>query len=134
MSLEGAISRGRALAERLMVDSCSIARPTGESTGAGGVITPTTSAVYSGKCRLQVRQGSGAGSGSGRDVGEAFVIVQHLELQIPMTAPELFEGDLVTMTASVLDPQLAGKVYVVRDVLRKTHLTSRRVTVLDVSS
>lgn len=130
MSLEGAISRGRSLAERLMVDACSIARPTGESTGAGGVITPTTSAVYTGKCRLQVRQETGAG----QTVGEAFIIVQRLELQLPMTAPEVFEGDRVTMTASALDPQLVGKEYVVRDVVRKTHLTSRRVTVLEVSS
>jgi hypothetical protein len=128
--LEGAIGRGRAFAETLMVDTCTITRRTGETTGAGGVITPTTSSVYSGKCRLQVRQETGAGM----NVGEAFIIVQRLELQIPMTAPELFEGDRVVMTASVLDPQLVGRQYVVRDVVHKSHLTARRVTVLEVTS
>lgn len=130
MSLEGALTRGRALAESLMVDACAIVRPGGESTGANGVITAITNAVYSGKCRLQMRQETG----SGHNLGEAFVIVRRVELHLPMTAPELFEGDQVTMTASALDPQLVGKRYVVRDVARKTHLTARRVTVLEVTS
>ncbi len=130
MSLASVTGRGQQRAEQMMVDACTIVRVTGESTGPGGVITPTSFEVYSGKCRLQVRQETGGG----QNVGEAYVIVQRLELQLPVTAAELFEGDRVTMTASALDPQLAGKEYVVRDVVRKSHLTARRVTVLEVTS
>lgn len=129
MSIQTALARGRAAAEALMVDTCTITRTIGEST-VGGVVTPTTSTIYSGKCRMQVRQETGAG----QNVGEAFVVVQRLELQLPMSVPELREGDIVTMTAAALDPQLAGKTYAVRDAVAKTHLTSRRVTVLEVTS
>lgn len=129
MTVQTALARGRVAAEALMIDACDIVRPTSEST-SGGIVTPTTSAVYSGKCRIQVKQESGGG----RTVGEAYLIVQRLELQLPITAAELAEGDLVTMTASALDPQLVGKTYAVQDVVRKTHLTARRATVLEVSS
>lgn len=129
MSAEIALARGRAAAEALMIDVCDIARPVSESA-SGGIVTPATAPVYSGKCRIQVKQETGGG----RTVGEAYLIVQRLELQLPITAAELAEGDLVTMTASALDPQLVGKTYAVQDVVRKTHLTARRATVLEVTS
>jgi hypothetical protein len=56
------------------------------------------------------------------------------EVQLPMSATGLREGDRITITASALDPDLVGKVYVIRDVEAKTHLTARRVTVLEVTS
>lgn len=130
MSIEAAIARGRAAAEALMVDACTIQRPGTEATSATGVVTPSLTSIYTGKCRLQVRQQTGAG----QNIGEAYVIVERLELQLPMTTPALLEGDVVTMTASALDPLLPGKKYTVRDTLAKTHLTSRRVTVLEVTS
>jgi hypothetical protein len=130
MSIEAAIARGRAAAEALMVDACTIQRPGTETTSATGVVTPSLTSIYAGKCRLQVRQQTGAG----QNIGEAYVIVERLELQLPMTTPALMEGDVVTMTASTLDPLLPGKKYTVRDTLAKTHLTSRRVTVLEVTS
>lgn len=129
MTIESALARGRAAAEALMVDACLVERPTGETT-SGGVVTPTWDEIYEGKCRLQVRTQDGQGS----TVGEAYQLVARTELQIPVTAAELLAGDRVTMTAAALDPQLAGKVYTVRDVLAKTHLTSRRITLLEVTS
>jgi hypothetical protein len=131
MSIQAAILRGPGSWPRqLMVDACTITRQTGETTGAGGVITPTTSTLYTGKCRVQFKpmQGNGA------DVGEAYLLLVRREVQLPMTVTGLLEGDRITITASALDPDLVGKVYVVRDVEAKTHLTSRRVTVLEVTS
>lgn len=130
MSAATALARGRAAIEALMVDACTIERPAGESTASSGVVTPTTGAVYAGKCRIQVK----AETGQGQNSGQAYVIVQRLELQLPITAAELAEGDVVTMTASAHDPQLVGKTYTVRDVVRKTHLTARRATVIEVTS
>jgi hypothetical protein len=111
MSAATALARGRVAAEALMVDACTIVRKSSESA-SGGMVSVTTTPVYSGKCRIQVKQEPGGG----RTVGEAYLIVQRLELQLPITAAELAEGDLVTMTASALDPQLVGKTYAVRDV------------------
>jgi hypothetical protein len=130
MSIEGAITRGRAAAEALMVDECTIRRQTGETTGTGGVITPTYDDLYTGKCRVQVR----AESGQATTVGEAALIIQRHEVQLPILVTGLAEGDRITITASALDPELVGAEYVVRDVLRKSHLTSRRVTVIEVTS
>jgi hypothetical protein len=129
MSIESAIARGRAAAENLMVDACVITRKTGETT-SGGVITPTLTTLYTGKCRVQVKSEAGAG----QNVGEAFRVVERHEVQLPMTVTGLQEGDSIQVTASALDPDLVGRVYVVRDVLRKSHLTSRRVTVTEVTS
>jgi hypothetical protein len=130
MTVEGAIARARVLAEQMMVDACVVTRKTGETTGPGGVITPTSSTLYTGKCRVQGKPGNRQGT----DVGEAYLVIEHHEIQLPMSATGLREGDQITITASALDPDLVGKVYVIRDVLAKTHLTSRRVEVLEVTS
>lgn len=130
MSIVTAVLRGRALAEQLMVDTCVIRRKTGESTGAGGVITPTYSTLYTGICRVQ----SQPQTQTGTDVGEAYLVLERHEVQLPMSVTGLAEGDQITITASVLDPDLVGRVYAVRDVARKSHLTARRVTVLEVTS
>jgi hypothetical protein len=130
MSRESATLRGRAFEEIAMQDACTITRETGETTGSGGVITPTTATQYTGKCRVQFKPMEG----SGTDVGEAYLLLVRREVQLPMSATGLREGDRITITASALDPDLVGKVYVIRDVEAKTHLTARRVTVLEVTS
>jgi hypothetical protein len=129
MSIEAALARGRAAAEALQVDTCVIKRKTGETT-SGGVITPTLTTLYTGKCRVQIKSEAGAG----QNVGEAYLVVERHEIQLPITVTGLQEGDSITITASTLDPDLVGRVYVIRDVLRKSHLTSRRVTVTEVTS
>lgn len=133
MSARAALLRGRRAAEALMIDTCSIERVTGQSEGAGGVLTPVTTELYEGKCRLMVRTRERLG-GSWVNVGEAQVIASRLELHVPVDAPEPFEGDRVTMLTSELDPQVAGKVFVVRDTMVKTFLTARRITVIEISS
>lgn len=133
MSAGSALLRGRNLVERLMVDACTIVRKTGETVGGGGVITPITTTVYSGKCRVVVRTRERLG-GSWVDVGEEMRVVSRLELQIPISAPEAAEGDKVTITASVFDPQLVAKKYTVRDIMHKSYLTSRRITITETSS
>lgn len=131
MSAASLTARGRAKALELMVDACTIRRRTGETTDpTSGVITPTYSTLCTGRCRVQQRQESGQGA----DVGEAYLIVMRHEVQLPMTVTGLQEGDEITITASVLDPDLVGRVFLVRDSARKTHLTSRRVTVLERTS
>jgi uncharacterized protein YwlG (UPF0340 family) len=130
MSIGTAIARGRTAAEALMVDTCVIKRRTGQTTGAGGVITPTFTTLYTGKCRVQVKTAARQGG----DIGQAYVVVEEREVQLPMTVTGLREGDQITITAAALDPDLVGRAYVVHDVVAKTQLTSRRATVLEVTS
>jgi hypothetical protein len=129
MSIESALARGRAAAEALQVDACVIKRKAGETTVAG-VITPTYSTLFTGKCRVQIR----SQAGQGQNVGEAYLVVERHEVQLPITVTGLQEGDQITIVGSALDPDLVGRVFVVRDVLRKSHLTSRRVTVTEATS
>jgi hypothetical protein len=133
MSAGTALLRGRQLVERLMVETCTVVRKTGQTVGAGGVITPITTTVYTGKCRIVVRTRERLG-GSYTDVGEELRVLSRLELQVPISAPELLEADKVTITAATYDPQLVGKLYTVRDVMHKSYLTSRRVTITELSS
>jgi uncharacterized protein YwlG (UPF0340 family) len=86
--------------------------------------------LYTGKCRVQVK----AAARQGGDIGQAYVVIEEREVQLPMTVTGLREGDQITITAAALDPDLVGRVYVVHDVVAKTQLTSRRATVLEVTS
>lgn len=131
MSVEILLASGRRAAERLMVDECVIRRRSGETTDPNsGVITPTYGELYTGKCRVQQRQAAG----QEQNVGEAFVLVTRYEVQLPMSVTGLAEGDQITITASALDPDLVDRVFTVRDVAAKSHLTARRVGVTEVTS
>lgn len=130
MGAESALLRGRAAAEALMVDACSISR--------GGVSTfnPATGAydpgagttVYSGKCRLQ----SGRTQAANPEAGGAVFTVERLELQLPF-GTVFMVGDVAAYTASPLNPALVGNKYRVTGLGEKTHGTSQRLTVEVVS-
>lgn len=131
MSAASVLARGRAAADLLMVDACTIRRKTGESTGAGGVVTPTYGAtLYAGKCRVQ----QAAAQAQQQDPGEAFVLMLRLEVQLPMSVTGLQTEDEVTITASAHDPDLVGRVFLIRDLAHATHKTARRVQVLERTS
>lgn len=128
-----ALARGRALAESLMVDTCTITRTTGESTNEDtGVVTPTTEDVYAGKCRVQQSQ-LGADS-TPADPGEAYVRLVAFELQLPMSVLGLRVGDVATITASALDPDLVGRAFNILGLAHKTHATARRLQVQEVAT
>lgn len=130
MTLSTALARGRALAESLMVDTCSIRRPSGWTTDDNtGERVPAWTAIYAGKCKLQ--QTSTGGAAKGQEPGEDYQLHTALELHIPISGdtPALRVGDEITITAATYDPQLAGQVFLVRDLLDKSIATARRVGV-----
>lgn len=128
-----ALTRGRAAAEAIMVDACIITRVTGESTNEDtGVVTPTTAEVYDGKCRVQQSQ-LGADS-TPADPGEAYVRLVAFELQLPMSVTGLRVGDVATITASALDPDLVGRAFNILGLAHKTHATARRLQVQEVAT
>lgn len=132
MSAATALARGRQAAEALMVDTCLIRRIASEITDpASGTITPTYVTIYTGKCRIQQKEAQGREE---TNVGQAYLIMLVLELQLPMSVTGLQVDDQVTITASVHDPDLVDRVFTVRDLMHKTHSTARRVSIQERTS
>lgn len=123
-----AMIRGRLAAEALMVDTCTITRPTTTTTTNPdtGAVTRTTTTVYSGKCRMRLP------SPVARPdvVGGAQEFLQHPVLSLPATTTGVQIDDLVTMTASLL-PGLVGRVFHVRAQPGQTHETAARFEVME---
>jgi hypothetical protein len=120
------LAAGRTAAESLMQDACTITRVTGQTLNdTTGAWTDTVTTVYTGKCRLQVRAQAVAAL---PQAGEREVVAFMAELQLPMSAvPQV--GDKATITASTHDAALVGRVFRVRELMHKTHLTARRTIV-----
>lgn len=130
MSAVTATLAGRRAAEALMVDACTIKHKTGETADPEtGATTPAYSMVYSGKCRVQQRVPVAKPS----DVGEAALWLERLQLQVPMSVVGISSNDLVTITASALDPDLVGRVFHARELGHKTHMTARRFQIEEVT-
>ncbi|MFE7869760.1 DUF6093 family protein [Micromonospora humida] len=130
MSVESALRAGRRAAERLMVDQCTIRRRTGETTGPGGVVTPTYATVYEGRCRMQ----QPTGQAREQEAGEASMLLLRFELQLPMSVAGVQADDEVLLVTSVHDPDLAGRDFLVRGLSHKTHAVMRRLQLEEVTS
>lgn len=131
MSRASVLAAGRRAAVAGMVDACTITRVAGTVTDRGtGVVDETRTTLYAGRCRVQ--QGT-AGQGNRMDPGETSVVVLRLEVQLPMSVVGLAEGDEVTITASAHDEDLVGRGFRIHDLAHKTHATSRRVLVTEVT-
>lgn len=114
-----------------MVDACTIRRRTGTTTDDDGNVVPTYGPdLYSGKCRIQQPNAQATQA----DVGEDHLLLLRIEVQLPMSVTGIEVGDEITVTASAHDPDLVGRVFLVRDLAHKTHATSRRVGVTERTS
>lgn len=133
MSATSALLRGRVAAERLMLDTCTVKRLSGQvNTPDTGQVVNTYTTVYSGKCKVQ--QADRSGVARPQSVGEAEVFMSRLQLHLPISATGVTSDDIATITASALDPDLVGKVFHVREPSAKTFLTARRFGIEQVAS
>jgi hypothetical protein len=131
MSRALVLARGRSAAEAGMTDTCSIRRRTGSTTDENtGVETPSFVEIYTGKCRLQQSDADA----QAQNAGEAYVLLQRVQLQLPISVTGLKVGDEVTITASINDEDLVGRDFLLRDLPRKTDATARRVRVEEKTS
>lgn len=132
MSLAGVLARGRAAAEAMMVDTCTIRRRTSVSTDEDGDVTVTylSPDPYSGPCRVQQR----TTAATPQDAGEAYALMLQLEVQVPMSVVGLQADDEVTIDSSVHDPDLVGRTFLIRALAHKSHATARRVQVVERTS
>jgi hypothetical protein len=134
VSAATALARGRAAAQALMVDACTVKRKTGEATDRdSGQTTPTWTTLYTGACRVQQSQLGAASTPA--DPGEAAVRLVAYELQLPVAGTAgIREGDVATITASALDADLVGRVFTVTGTAHATHKTARRLQVQEVAT
>lgn len=133
MSRETVLARGRAAAEKGMLDQCTIERVTGQTTNpTNAVVVDQKTTLYIGKCRVQSWSPLG-GAASPRTVGAQYLRLLRLELQLPVSGTEgLQDGDVVTITFAAHDQDLAGRSFAVRDLQFKSDDTSRRIGVSEV--
>lgn len=134
MSAVTAVLAGRRAAEALMLDTCTIRRKTGSSTdNTTGVVTPTWSTVYTGRCKIQ--RSSVGGAGARRDVAEASLVITQVALHLPVVGSEgLLEADEATIDTAELDTDLVGKVFRVDGPASGSMKTARRLPVAEVLS
>jgi hypothetical protein len=132
MSAASITLRGRAAAEALMTDACTVQHLTGSTTDQDtGVVTPDNDTVYTGRCKIQQATPAAAPT----DVGQAAVFVGQLQLHLPVTTETagVAPDDLVTVTACVLDASLVGKTFRLRGPAHKSYATARRFPLVEVS-
>lgn len=131
MSASDAVLAGRREAEALMQDACTVQRPGPAVTDpVTGNVAPSLTPVYTGRCKVQqtIAQSSSPTAG-----GHAFTI-QDSRVDFPVSAGPLAVDDVVTVTASVLDPQLVGTVFRVVELFHKSMATAQRTRVETVAA
>ncbi len=128
MSRGSVLARGRAAAEAGMVDACVVRRRTGKVTDPDtGESAITYDVLYSGRCRVQ----NGMAQAGQLTAGQDYLLLLRIEVQLPITVTGLEVGDEITITDAAHDPDLPGRVFVVRDLMHKTHATARRVGAIE---
>lgn len=131
MSVSDLLAAGRAAAEVLMVDRCTVRRVTGKTTNTStGEVTPTYAVVMTNQaCKVQAR----GNWGESRDVGEANLVILSIEVHFPVAITSIDTRDEITIDASVHDPDLVGRVFRVRDIHHKSFATARRLMCQEVT-
>lgn len=106
-----------------MTDTCVIKRASGETMDSTTLeMVPAFTTVYTGKCRVQLRDSIA----STPSAGERIHVVQRAVVQAPISATGVLVDDVVEITAAG-DPDLVGNKYRVRSQFAKTHATMRRL-------
>jgi hypothetical protein len=132
MSRASVLARGRLAAEQGMVDECTIRRRGEDVTDPfSGEVTWAYDTIYEGKCRFQQR--SALGGAQEREVGEAHVLIQGSEVQIPVSVVGCNADDEVVCNVS-RDPDMVGRIFRIRDLAYRSDATSRRFHIQERTS
>ncbi len=131
MSATSVTLRGRAFAEARMLDTGAVTRPGTPTVNQDvGSTTPTSTAVYTGKCRIR----QAVVMDRPLESGQAQRYVQHSILSLPIAAPALKTDDIFTLTASALTANLIGRTWHVRGLSGDTDATAARYEIAEVTS
>lgn len=128
MTLPTVITRGRRMAERLMLDTVTVSRP--DVSVAPDPLTgqPVLTAIYAGVGKVQTYEAQESTPESG---GHVFT-QQRYRVDIPVGSCSPAVGDVVSITTATLDANLAGRKYRVVALLHKTAATAYRLGVEEV--
>lgn len=121
------VAEGRALAEELFVDTCTIVERAGRGTFAAGTFTPPAETpVYDGPCQVQVTDSLNAQT---PDVGERQVTLLRTVVKVPVSATGIRVGHVVTITTvgAPSDPELVDREFRIEATHAKTYATARRL-------
>ena len=131
MSALDLIAKGRAAAEAIMLDTCTIRRRTGETTDPDtGEVTPVYTTIMTGqKCKVQTR----GYWGEPRDIGEAAKVVLAFEVHLPVSVTGLVTRDEITIDTATSDPELVGRTFRIKDLAHKSLATARRFLCQEVT-
>ena len=129
MTATGTVHAGRAAAAALMVDSCQITHPGEQVTDrrTGGVYAVPDAVVYTGRCKVQSYQPFEQTPEAGAHTYTA----QRYQVHVPVGSYVPHIGDVVTITAAAMDPNLAGRTYRVVALLHKSLATAYRLAITD---
>lgn len=133
MTAVDVLIRGRAKAEKLMIDAGELRGPDvlGALDPATGKYDVQPGALkYTGKAKVQTTDTIG----DAKEAVERVVMRTRFEVDLPMSAPAAAVDDVWTCTASVTDPELAGRRFRVVSLLHKSYMTARRLTIEEVQS
>ncbi len=125
-----ATSMGRALAESLMIETCTITRVTGQVLDEiTGEYTDTVEVVYSGPCKVKVPKLHGLHVlTEGRRL-----TISRQELHLPVSASGgVAQNDVVTIDSSPDDASLVGHQFRATEWLAGSFATARRIAIEDV--
>lgn len=112
-----------------MVDACTIARPGEPVTDPEtGEVTDSLTEIYSGRCKVQSKDSSVANPDS---AGASFTVVSR-QVHIPAGVADVRDGDVVTVTASLLNPFGVGKQYRVEGFTPDSFETAARLPVKEM--
>lgn len=142
MSVLDLLAEGRAAAEAIMLDACTITRvtgPEGEMDLETGLPTPApTATVYplpggvaplDGRCKVQTYEPHE----STRESGDHVYTEQRYHLHLPIGAGPFQVGDTATITAAAADPQLIGRSYRIAGLHHKSLATAQRLLVDEIT-
>lgn len=135
VSVLAALAEGRAIAESLMTDTCTITRAGTGGAGAfdtvtGLYATPSRTTIYTGKCRVQVK--AVVATSANPDAGERLATNQEHELQLPIEGTDTITvGDVAHLDTAVSDSSLVGRVFTVTARHEKSQATARRLRVTE---
>jgi len=113
-----------------MLDQCAITRPGAPVTDPDtGVVTNTSTTVYSGRCKVQSKDAVAASPEAG---GHSFTVVSR-QVHVPAGSADVRDDDVITITAAQLS-QLVGKVYRVDGFTPDSFDTAFRLPVKEITS
>lgn len=109
-----------------MVDACTITAANAvqvydETTDA--YTTPDGASRYTGRCKVTPRDNADRQV----EAGAQTVTLWPFVISVPMSVTGIQDDDVITITASALDPALVGLVLRVRQVAQGSFLTARRL-------